>query len=302
MLKTTDIVPLRDDLRERLTSFDPQLLSHDARNRALDRFFSVSAGRARAGRYWRIDLESIEPEAATVSVNAARVRIDNPSPHVMACDLLTAARDHPDLLARVFGTTSASKTKFGALAHAFSQLGAFVYVKADAAADDPIVVSYDFASAVSAFPYTVVLAERGARVTIVERLEGGGKAAFVCAATEIVTGEGADVTYAAYQQLAPGSRVLTTRAAVPGRSAATAWAIAELGSDLSVGDFSVSIGQPGARAELTALFFPSASQHVDVVSTIDHVVGDSSSQTIVKSAAVDEGQARYLGNIRIAPR
>ncbi len=57
---------------------------------------------------------------------------------------------------------------------------------------------------------------------------------------------------------------------------------------------------PGAEAGVTALFFPNGSQHVDVVSTVDHRVGETRSQTMVKSAATGAGQARYLGNIRIA--
>ena len=79
------------------------------------------------------------------------------------------------------------------------------------------------------------------------------------------------------------------------------WACAELGSALSVTDVSVAIGGPGVSAHVTALFFPQGSQHVDVVTTIDHAVGESTSETLVKSAAVGRGQARFLGNIRIAP-
>ncbi|HZT11904.1 MAG TPA: SufD family Fe-S cluster assembly protein, partial [Candidatus Baltobacteraceae bacterium] len=35
--------------------------------------------------------------------------------------------------------------------------------------------------------------------------------------------------------------------------------------------------------------------------TVSHEVGESQSRTLVKSAAAGQGQARYLGNIRIAP-
>ncbi|MGA8533806.1 MAG: Fe-S cluster assembly protein SufD [Candidatus Tumulicola sp.] len=299
MLKSPEPVVLGEDLRRELQGSDG-VLPHEIRTQALDRFFSVRSGRERPGRYWRIDLESIVPEATPFAAGGS-VRIDNPHARVTACDLATAARAHPQLLARAFGATRASATKFGALAMAFAELGAFVYVPADAMADDPILITYTLAAGASTFPYTVVLAERGAGATIVERIEGGGSGAFVCGATEIVTLEGADVTYASCQQLNAGSRIFQTRAAKPGRDARVTWACAELGSDLAVCDLSVAIECPGAEASVTTLFFPSGSQHVDVVSTIDHVVGDSRSQTMVKSAAVDHGQARYLGNIRIAP-
>jgi FeS assembly protein SufD len=301
LLKSLDAVEAGVELRERLAVFDSGVLAHALRAQALDRFLSTRSGRERPGRYWRIDLESILPAPASVDGVSGSVSVENPAARVTACDLVTAAREHPALLARAFGVTRAGATKFGALATAFAQLGAFVYVPADAATDDPVVIRYAIPDGASAFPYTVVLAERGARATIVEYVEGGSDA-FVCGATEIVTGENADVTYASYQQLSSGSRNFSTRAALPGRDAGVAWAVAELGSALTVCDLSVAIESPGVETHVTALFFPHESQHVDVVSTIDHAVGDSVSETIVKSAAVDNGQARYVGSIRIAPR
>jgi len=302
LLKSVDAVESGVELRERLAIFDSRVLAHPLRAEALERFLSTRSGLQRPGRYWRIDLESILPEPASITGISGSVRIENPLSRVTACDLATAARQHPEMLARAFGATHVRATKFGALATAFAGLGAFVAIPADAATDDPIVIRYAIPDGTSAFPYTVVLAERGARATIVEYVEGGGGGAFVSSATEIVTAENADVTYAGCQQLAPGSRSFSTRAALPGRDAAVAWAVAELGSALTVCDLSVAIESPGAEAHVTVLFFPDENQHVDVVSTIDHDVGDSVSQTIVKSAAVDNAQARYLGNIRIAPR
>lgn len=78
------------------------------------------------------------------------------------------------------------------------------------------------------------------------------------------------------------------------------WSVAELGATLSVSSIDVAIQSPGADAQITALFFPNADQHVDMVSTVEHDVGESRSDTIVKSAATGSGQARYLGNIHIA--
>ncbi len=81
------------------------------------------------------------------------------------------------------------------------------------------------------------------------------------------------------------ARVFFARVAQPGRNSTVAWATAELGASLSVSDLVITIDQPGVDAQIASLFFPSASQHVDVVSTVDHRVGDSTSQTLVKSAA-----------------
>jgi Fe-S cluster assembly protein SufD len=288
------------DLHERLASFDIAVLSQDRRTQALDRCLSSKSGRERPGRYWRVDLEAILPNAAAIDGIAGSVRIHSSHPRVVACDLATAARLHPALLARAFGTTTVAETKFGALATAFAGLGAFVYVPADVASDEPIAVTYEVPDGAAAFPYTVVLAERGARATVIERVEGGQGEAFVCGATEIVTEEHAEIVYASSQRLSSTARVFQTRAARPGRDARLSWACAELGSALAVTDISVAIQRPGVDAQIAAIFFPQGSQHVDVISTVDHIVGDSDSETTVKSAAVGRGQARFLGNIRIA--
>ncbi|HTX58622.1 MAG TPA: Fe-S cluster assembly protein SufD [Verrucomicrobiae bacterium] len=275
------------------------LLSSGQRERALARYTATPAGRERPGRYWKVDLESVAPDPAACEPGLGSVRIERVPARVIACDLETAAREHRALLDRVFGVTAAGTTKFGALATAFAGLGAFVYIPADAACDEPVLVSYDVPAGATVFPYTLVLAERGARASVVERLSGGDDA-FVCAVAEVVAGEASSVTYAALQSLAPGARVLVTRAANPQRDASVAWASAELGAALCAETLDVALEAPGSQAQLTSLFFPTGTQHVDVVSTVDHRVGETRSETIVKSAATDGGQARYLGNIRIA--
>ncbi|MBV8149275.1 MAG: SufD family Fe-S cluster assembly protein [Candidatus Eremiobacteraeota bacterium] len=288
------------ELADQLALFDPKLLPPSERAASLARFFATESGRQRTSRFWRIDLEAVGPGSVPVDPNGATVRIENPNARAIACDLQTAAQNHSALFRRAFGTTTAPATKFGALAHAFAQLGAFVYLPADADCDRAIAIEYAVRAGVAAFPSTVVLLERGARATVVERIVGGDDA-FVCAATEIVSEENSDVHVTSCQRLAPSAQFLHARAARPGRSARLGWTCAELGARLSAGDLSVAIEQPGADAGVTAVFFPNQSQHVDLISNVDHVVGNSTSRTWVKSAATDKGQARYLGNIRIAP-
>jgi Fe-S cluster assembly protein SufD len=287
-------------LYARLDSFDDLPIDRDTRVRSLDRFFALPSGREKPGRFWRIDFESIVPDADAIDASAAELHVENRDAAVLVADLATAMREHPQLLGRAFGTTAAASTKFGALAAAFVARGVFVYVPADHACDEPIVIRYDAAENAAIFPWTVVLAERGARASIVELLNAGPNA-FVCGATEIVTAEHADVTYAVLQRADETARAIVDRWARPGRDSRVAWTVAELGAQLAAGELGVSIEHPGAQTQITALFFPRGSQHVDVISSVEHRAGEATSETIVKSAARERGQARFLGNIRIAP-
>lgn len=287
-------------LRERLDSLPDVPLSATQRQDAIDRFFTTPSGREKAGHFWRIDFESLVPPADALDLRAATAHVENANQGIVVYDLATAARECPALLTRAFGKTGARATKFGALAAAFAHSGFFIHVPADRDCDEPIFIRYSAPDGAAIFPATVVLAERGARVTIIERIETGG-AAFVCGTSEVVTGENADVSFAAVQTAAEDSRVIWNRAALPGRDARVVWANAEVGAALAAGDLSVAFDHPGAAAEVTAIFFPHGTQHVDVVSTVEHRAGEATSETLVKSAARDRGQARFLGNIRIAP-
>jgi Fe-S cluster assembly protein SufD len=273
----------------------------DDRRRAhlLQRSHELRSGREKPGRFWRIDLDAISYDARDAAPYAPPVLGGGSGRGAVITDIAGAMRDHADLVARAFGAcVDPERSKFAALAAALCNSGAFVYVPADVAVDEPIEIAYR-AGVQGLFPYTLVLTERGAQCTIVERLESES-AAFVCGVTEIVTGEGANVTYAVDQQTAQDARVLFTRAAKPGKDSSVTFSVANLGAELSVDSIEVLVTQPGVDANVNGLFFPQGTQHVDLLSTIDHQMGDSRSQTLIKSAATGSGQARYLGNIRIA--
>ncbi|MGR4064027.1 MAG: Fe-S cluster assembly protein SufD [Vulcanimicrobiaceae bacterium] len=282
-----------------IEAFDEGVLPHEERRRSFARYLSTPSGREKPGRYWRVDLDAISVDNLAIGPERADVVFSGAPTRVTVVDLVTARREHAAGFARVFGTTRARTTKFGALAESFAHLGAFVHVPANLSVDEPIVVTYRVTAGSAAFPCTLVLLEDGARATVVERIEGG--AAFVCGVSEIVTGTRSDLTYVAPHRPEPATQSIFTRSAQPGRDARMTWALADLGGALSMNDVDVTIEHPGAHAEVVSIFFPGGDEHVDVVSTIDHRAGDASSETVVKSAANGRGQARFLGNIRIAP-
>ncbi|HEX3457015.1 MAG TPA: Fe-S cluster assembly protein SufD [Candidatus Baltobacteraceae bacterium] len=285
---------------ERLAGTPAAPFTPEERRFALDRFFALRSGREKPGRFWRIDFETLAPSVTAIGSSAVEYCAQNADSSVVVCDLATASREHPQLLAKALGKSRVAQTKFGALAAAFAGGGTFVYIPADRASDQPILIRYAAGAQAAMFPWTVVLAERGARATIVERVtaEAG---AFICGATEIITGDHADVTYAAVQNLEDSSRAIFSRAAAPGRDARVAVATALLGGALSADELVVAIEYPGSQTTISGVFFPTGTQHVDVISTVEHSAGEASSDTLIKSAARDRGQARYLGNIRIAP-
>ena len=286
-------------LESAVETLDASVVDTDRRKALLARSFELRSGRERPGRFWKIDLDALDFSSLTVAPASAPAIRAPKARGLIACDLATAARSHPELLSRAFGAAVRPEhTKFAALSAALCNTGAFVYVAADVAVDEPVEVAYDAQAAL--FPYTVILAEHGANVSVIERLTGRA-GAFICGTSEIVADESASVTYAVEQQLPADARVIFTRVARPRRDATVVWCVADIGAGLTVGTLDVVVDYPGVDAQINSLFFPRDDQHVDVISTVEHNVGESQSHTIVKSAATGRGQARYLGNIRIAP-
>jgi FeS assembly protein SufD len=213
------------------------------------------------------------------------------------------AREHAATLAGVHGTIVDWRAdKFAALATAFQNCGAFVHVPAGVVLDAPIQLVFATApDAEAVFPHVVVVLEAGASATVIERHVGDGDP-FVCGIVEVQTGEGAQLDYVTVQQTGEAARTIFSRGARVLRDATIRWHLAELGATLARTAVGARLEAPGARAETAALFFNTGMQHVDLLTGADHVVGPTTSDTDVRSAATDRGQGRYVGNIVIRPK
>jgi Fe-S cluster assembly protein SufD len=293
-LSSSTLAALAPNLDEATQRLGP-LFTPNRRRELLERYAALHSGREKPGRYWRIDLEALDLSSLSVTPADAPSIGGGERPGVVVTSLAEAYEKHRELVARALAGYEPGADKFTALAAAMQNTGAFVFVPADIAVDDPITITYAATGAI--FPLTLVLVEHGARCTVVERVTGDG---FACGITRVVTGENAEVTVASLQETSETSRVFFARSAAPGKDARVHFAVAELGSALSVGRLHIDVDAIGAESTIASLFFPVGSQHVDIVSTVAHNVGESQSDTLVKSAASGRGQARFLGNIHIA--
>jgi Fe-S cluster assembly protein SufD len=220
---------------------------------------------------------------------------------VVVLPLADAARAYGELVATTANVVADWRAdKFAALATAFQNCGAFVYVPDGVQLDAPVqlVFANSEAQDEAVFPHVVVVLGKNARATVLERHVGDGDA-FVCGLAEAHLGDGAQLDYAVVQQASEAARVFFVRDARCGRDATMRWHLAELGGALARTVLGAQLGEPGARAEASALFFNTGMQHVDLTSGADHIVGPTTSDTVVRSAATDRGQGRYVGNISI---
>jgi len=279
----------------------PEFVSPARRTEAFERYEAVRAGRERPGRYWKTDLDALDLRDASPNFELRTEITGADAAGIICCDLQTAARQHGDLFRASFGSTlAATPAKFAELTTAFVSSGIFIHVPAGLVVEEPIRITYRLEAGAS-FPYTLVHFGQGAHASIIEHLTSDQRGVFACSVAEVIASPGAHAAYACIQELPDDARAFQTRSSLPGEGATIAWGVAEIGAALAVSSVDVDIRARGVTAELSALFFPSGDQHVDMITTVDHRVGDAQSHTVVKSAASGSGQARYLGNIRIRP-
>jgi Fe-S cluster assembly protein SufD len=223
---------------------------------------------------------------------------------VIFCDLDLAAEKYPELVdPHLHSLVPTDRTKFTALHGAFRTGGTFLYVPPDVAVEMPLqTLTYLDADGAAVFPHTLLIAERGAEVTFIDRyvspdLERGLSDAI----TEIVVGDGAHVRYASIQEWGDGVTHLSVQRTRLGRDAEFRSLAVGFGASLARAEVEVVLAEPGGFSELLGVFFADEEQHFDHRSVQDHVAPNCTSDLLYKGALLDRSRAVYSGWVHVRP-
>lgn len=269
----------------------------DARRDAFARYEELSPVRSPQSRYWKHDYAKLGSVGLLPSTLERTYDAIHPG-GVTVTSFHHARAQHPGVFEQALGKALVGiDDPFTALTVAFQNIGRFIHVPAGVVVDHPIMLNLE---TTERFPYTLVVLGEDAQATIIEEIAGtstGPNTMFgIC---ELVLAERAQLTYASLQQSGDRDRIFMTRRSRCGAQAQVRWAIAELGSALARTTLRSTLDHTGASAEITAVFLCDGQRHIDLSTNVDHIVGSTQSQTLVKSAATDHGQGRYYGNITI---
>lgn len=149
-------------------------------------------------------------------------------------------------------------------------------------------------------PRTLVVAGRNSNVTVVETYTGPkGPRYFTNAVTEIVVGEGAQVShYRLLDESSAAFHVGTSRVRQERDSSFTAASFA-LGTTLSRNDFAVTLDGPGAYCALSGLYYTGHGQHVDNLISIDHAQPNCTSRLNYKGILDGNSRAVFGGEVMV---
>jgi Fe-S cluster assembly protein SufD len=223
---------------------------------------------------------------------------------VIFCDLDLAAEKYPDLVdPHLHSLVPTDRTKFTALHGAFRTGGTFLYLPADVSVEMPLqTVTYLDADGAAVFPHTLLIAERGAEVTFIDRYVSPDLGrALSDAVTEIVVGDGAHVRYASIQEWGDGVTHLAVQRARLGRDADFRSLAIGFGASLARAEAETVLAEPGGFSEMLGVFFADEQQHFDHRSVQDHAAPNCTSDLLYKGALRDRSRAVYSGWVHVRP-
>jgi len=297
--------PLPTTRSEEWRYTDPKLLKWNAVKLADGTDPASSADAAEA----RVAGKDAAGTVIQIGASAAEFRLDPElaARGVVLMDLSAAAREHETLIREHLGTRAVTPEsgKFAALNGALWSGGVFLHVPRGVQIEHPIrVVRWIDEAGLAYLPRTLVVAEDGARVGLIEEFASPDleEPAFSCGAVEIVAATAAQVHYVALQRWGQGVRHMSTQRTIAGRDAKLDTLIVNLGGSVARVDLMAALEGPGARSDMLGLYFGHGDQHFDHETRQEHRVPHASSDLLYKGGLDGESRAVFRGLIKVFPK
>lgn len=223
---------------------------------------------------------------------------------VVLCSLAEAVRNHEDLVRRYFMTAGVApeESKYTLLHAALCNSGTFLYVPRGVSLDAPILSVVELShGGVGTFHHTLVIAEDGAAVEVMELTRGGEGGAFSVPVAELFAGRGAHVGYHAVQNWECGAIEFASRRSVLGPDATGTLSDVALGGSIAKTFVGTVLEGQGAACKLYGLYFPEPGQQFDYTTLQDHRVPNCTSDLLFKGAVAERGRSGFRGVIRVHP-
>lgn len=179
--------------------------------------------------------------------------------------------------------------------------GILVRIEANVAADAPIHIVHvavpgTAPSAIHA--RTLVIAEAGSRLTVVESFFGLNEGTYLTnAVTEIIAADGAQIAHVKIQTEAAGGVHVATVACHQSKDSRVVSHNVSFGAALARNDIGSRLDGPGAECHLYGLYVVAGKQHVDNHTWLDHAVPHCPSWEMYKGLLAGDARAVFNGRI-----
>jgi Fe-S cluster assembly protein SufD len=222
---------------------------------------------------------------------------------VVFTDLATAAREHPDLLRRYLGQAEpvASHAAFWALSLAGWSGGTFLYVPRGLEVDGTLIARITQPrSDVTFLPHTLVVADEGSSVTLLEEtVSPNGAAGWFGGTVAIHALPGSRIRYANLQRLGDEVWNIGSQRVEVGRDAVVTTLNTEVGSKVTKLGLDVQMTGKGGTSLILGLLAAGNEQHIDINSLQDLWGDHTTSDLLYLSALYERARAAFYGVTRV---
>jgi Fe-S cluster assembly protein SufD len=286
----------------------------------------------RKDEHWRfadlkkLDLSSVAPGAAFAGADAtaamsrsvglahpaAKVVVGNDrllladtaaADGIVVLPLMEALRTHESLIRDHFMAQPAGLggEKFHALHAAALRGGLFVYVPPGLEVDRPVELHQWIGGInASAFPHTLVVAGRGAKVTVVDYFQSlGSEPGFACGVTDLSAGDGASITYVNCQRWSRKVRALQFVTTTAGQDATVRSFFLHLGAAWARTESYCLASGHGSRSEMLSLAVAEGTQEIDCRTRQIHGQPHTFSDLLFKNVLFDQARTIFSGLILV---
>jgi len=208
----------------------------------------------------------------------------------------------PDALEAWFAA-DAHETVFASLNTAFMSDGVHLRLSRGIVLDAPIHALFiSTAAGAAVHPRNVIVAEDGARATLIEHYVGvDGAASLTNAVTRVFVGANAWIAHDRLQDESAGALHVGAVHASQARASRFASHSIALGAALARHDITTAFEADGCNAELDGLFVAGGRQHVDHHTRIDHATPHGTSREYYKGILDGGARGVFNGKVVVHP-
>lgn len=224
---------------------------------------------------------------------------------VIFTDLLTAEREHPELVAKMIGrAVNPEEGKFAALAGALAQNGVVLYVPKGLQVEAPLHSILWGPGGFAHVSHLLVLVDEGASVTYIHEAaspDEPGADTMHAGLVEIQVLQGANLRFVELQSWGRHVWNFSHERARVERDAQLDWIFGAIGSRLTKNFSELDLAGQGAQGRMSGFYFTDGSQHLDHDTQQNHLAPNTNSDLLFKGALKGKSRSVWQGMIYVAP-
>jgi len=225
---------------------------------------------------------------------------------VVFTSLQTAERDHPEILAKVIGqVVKPEEGKFAALAGAYAQDGAFLYIPKGVHVTQPLhSLLWGPGVGLAYTTHIIVWLEDDASAIYVHEAaspdEKTGQT-FHAGLVEIHVGRNSKLTFVELQSWGEHGFNFSHERVEVEKDGSVDWIFGAVGSHLTKNFSDLTLKGQGSQGRVSGFYFTDHYQHLDHDTQQNHLAPNTTSDLLFKGALVGHSRSVWQGMIYVAP-